>query len=316
MRIISARLAAAALCLAILAGPVAAQDKRAIAGTTVSLSVPAGFEPASGFAGLQNLKTKASVMIVEMPAEAHAQISTLFANLDSAKTNFARQNVVIEDREEIETAAGTVPVLSGSQQAGGVSFDKWIALFKGTKTVLITVQAPNDSDLDDDEVHALLKSVSLGAEPSLADKLGALPFSVTAAEPFRVIDTIGGSGVLMMAGPLNTDPSGKQPLLIVAAQLSGPRDAKIEDLSAALLKQTRSLETATVTKREARAFAGGQGHLLAGTNPEGKRFEQYLGIGSDGRFVRLVAIAEADAFDRLKPTIEAIAASVAFKPAR
>lgn len=316
MQVTIRRLAAAALCLAVLAGPAAGQARKAIAGTSVSLNAPAGFESAAGFAGLQNKATNASIVIVEMPAEAYAQLATLFGDLATAKTNFARQNVVVEARQELDTASGKVPVLSGSQKAGAATFDKWIALFKGDRTVLVTVQAPHGSGLGEEAVRGMFRSVSLGAEPSLADKLAALPFTVTVAEPFRVVDTIGGSGALITAGPLNADPAGKQPLIIVAYQLSSPTGIRIEELATSLLKQTRSLENATVTDREARSFAGSTGYLLSGTNEQGKRFEQHLGIGPNGRFVRLIAIADAEAFARLQPTIAKIAASIAFRPAK
>ncbi|WP_332689720.1 hypothetical protein [Bosea sp. (in: a-proteobacteria)] len=299
-----------------LATPLFAQQKQAIPGTTVSLVAPQGFTPATAFAGLQNEKTKASVVIVEMPAEAHAQLGPLFADFDSAKANFARQGVELDDRDEVETPAGTVPLLSGTQKANGVTFSKWIALLKGAKTVLVTIQSPEDADFDGDDAEALLKSVSLGNEPSMSDKIGALPFAVAAAEPFRIVDTIGGSGVLMTVGPLNADPSGKQPLLIVAGQLAAAQGLAIEQLSETLLKQTRGLQGATIATREKRPFAGTDGYLLAGDDGAGKRFEQYLAIGPDGRFVRLIAMAETAMFDELKPGIAKVAASIGFKPVK
>lgn len=304
---------AAIALLALIGLPAMAQERLAIPGTTVSLVPMKGFTAATGFAGLQNPQTKASVLVAELPAEAHPALSTLFGSLDSAKANFAKQNVIVEAREEIDTAAGTVPLLSGSQAFGGVTFDKWMALFKGTKTVMITVQSPDSADLDDDDVEAMLKTVTLGAEPSTADKLGSLPFQVTPGEPFRIVDTFGGSSVLMTSGPLNADPSGKQPMIIVAAQLSGPQGAKAEQLSEAMLKQTRGFADAQVTTREAKRFAGEDGYLLAGTATGGKRFEHYLAVGPDGRFVRLIATAEAGQYDGLKPAIDKIASSIAFK---
>ena len=296
--------------------PAFAQQKQAVPGTTVSLVAPEGFTPANGFAGLQNEKTKASIVIVEMPAEAHAQLSALFANLESAKANFARQGVELEDRDEVETSAGKVPLLSGTQKANGVTFAKWIALLKGVKTVLVTIQSPEDADFDGDDAETLLKSISLGSEPSMADKIGALPFAVATAEPFRVVDTLGGSGVLMTVGPLNADPSGKQPILIVAGQLAATQGLTIEQLSETLLRQTRGFGGLTISTREKRPFAGTEGYLLAGDDGAGKRFEQYLAVGPDGRFVRLIAIADADQFDSLKAGIAKIAESIAFKPAK
>lgn len=293
-----------------------AQERKAITGTTVSLVPLAGFTPATTFAGLESTSTKASLLVVELPPVAHDQLAPLFGDIDKAKTNFARQNITVDDIETIATGAGPAPLITGSQQANGTSYDKWIVLLKGEKTVMITVQSPDGADLDSDDVVAMLKTVSLGAPPSMAEKLKALPFTVAAAEPFRIIDTLGGSGVLMTSGPLDADPSGTQPIIVVASQLSAPVPAdKLETGAEALLKQTKNLESATIKARERVTFAGAPGLLLSGTATDRgneKRFAQYMAIGADGRFVRLIAIAPASAYDGVKAGIEKVAASIAF----
>ncbi|WP_306225409.1 hypothetical protein [Bosea beijingensis] len=297
-------------------GIAQAQDRKAITGTTVSLVPLTGFTSSTTFAGLESASTKASLLVAELPPQAHDQLAPIFKDIDKAKANFARQNITVDDIETIETAAGPAPLITGSQEANGTSYDKWMVLLKGERTVLITVQSPDGADLEPDDIVAMLKTVSLGAPPSMADKLKALPFTVAAAEPFRVIDTLGGSGVLMTAGPLDADPSGTQPIIVVAYQLSAPIPTdKLEAGAEALLKQTKNLETATITKRERVPFAGSSGILLSGTATDRgaeKRFAQYMAVGADGRFVRLIAIAPASAYDGVRAGIEKVAASIAF----
>ncbi len=294
-----------------------AQDRQAIAGTSVSLVAPNGFTPATGFAGLANQATQASVLIMEMPAVAHPQLVPLFSDIATAKTNFAKQNIAIASIDEVATAGGDkAPVISGTQTAGGARLDKWIGLFKGEKTVMVTVQAPQAAKLGHATVLAMMSSVSLGKEPTLAERLVALPFTLTPAEPFRIIDTIAGSGVLMTAGELNTDPAGKQPLLIVAYQLSVPTAAStLEATAEATLRQTRDYRTAKIVARERTRFAGTDGLLLSGTfdhaNGTTKRFVQYMAFDPKGRFVRMIASADDASFEKLQPTIAAIAGSVA-----
>lgn len=311
------RLAAGALLLAGLAGHARAQDRTAISGTTVSLAPLKGFAPSTKFAGLENAEAKASVLVVEMPPEAHAQLSALFNNIETAKTNFAKQNIVIDEAEDIDTAGGKGRILTGHQNVAGTTFDKWVVLLKGAKTVMITVQAPEDSDLDGDDVVTMLKSVSLGAEPTLDQKLAALPFRVRATEPFRVVDTFGGLGVLMTSGPLNVDPKGSQPMLIVSYQTGGQVAAgQLAAVAEKLLQTTRGFEKAEIAKRETVAFAGSKdGVLLSGRTAEGatgKRFAQYIGLGPDGRFVRLIVSADEATYPSLEPAIKAIADSIAF----
>jgi hypothetical protein len=297
-------------------GIAQAQDRKAIAGTTVSIVPLTGFTPSTTFSGLESASTKASLLVAELPPQAHDQLGPIFKDIDKAKASFARQNITVDDIESIETAAGPAPLITGSQDVNGASYDKWMVLLKGEKTVLITVQSPDGADLDPDDIVAMLKTVSLGAPPSLVDKLKALPFTVAAAEPFRILDTLGGSGVLMTAGPLDVDPSGTQPIIVVAYQLSAPIPAdKLEASAEALLKQTKNLETATITKRERVPFAGSSGVLLTGTATDRgteKRFAQYMAVGADGRFVRLIAIAPASTYDGVKAGIEKVAASIAF----
>jgi hypothetical protein len=311
------RLAVSALLLAGLAGHARAQERTAISGTTVSLTPLKGFAPSAKFAGLENVEAKASVLVVEMPPEAHTQLSALFGDADMAKANFAKQNIVIDEAEDIETAGGKGRILTGQQNVAGTTFDKWIVLLKGAKTVMITVQAPEDSDLDGDDVVAMLKTVSLGAEPTLDQKLSALPFRVRAAEPFRVVDTFGGLGVLMTSGPLNVDPKGQQPMLIVSYQTGGQVPAgQLAAVGEKLLSTTRGFEKADITKRDTVAFAGSnEGSMLSGTTAGDsgrKRFAQYMGLGADGRFVRMIVSADEATYPSLEPAIKAIADSIAF----
>jgi len=315
------RLILALVLAATLTGAAKAQQRQHINGTTVSLVPLDGFTPSSKFAGLESLATKASLVVVEFPPEAHDQLSKLFGDLDTASANFAKQNIVISEAEAFDTQAGPGRLLTGQQNAGGVTFDKWIVLLKGAKTVMITVQSPEDADLDGDDVLGMLKSVSLGAAPSIADKVSALPFTVAASPPFRIVDTLAGSGVLMVAGDLNVDPQGKQPLLIVAYQLSGTSaPGAVAATAETALRQTRDFQTAKIARNEPVTFAGMAGVLLSGTfdhaNGTNKRFVQYMAIAPEGRFVRMLAAADPATFETLQPAIAAVAGSIAFKPGK
>lgn len=314
------RSGAAGLALGLMVAattPALAQKAQPVPGTSVSLVAPQGFEQASGFAGLMNKQSQASVLVVEMPAEAHAQVATLFSSLDVAKTNFARQNVEVQKIEQVDTAGGQVPLVSGKQTVGAARLDKWVSLFKGAKTVMITVQAPESAKLQSDEVRKLMASVSLGREPTIQEKLSSLPFAIQPAEPFRVVDTIGGAGVLMTVGDKNTDPTASQPVMITAYQMSAPVSAEqLETISDALLKQTNELQNATVKEKRRVPFAGQNGVLTTGTfkhsNGSDKAFSQYIAVGPDGKFVRLIAMADQSQMSKLQPAIEKTAGSVAF----
>jgi hypothetical protein len=289
------RLLGSVVCAFALHASADAQTRQSVAGTTVSLVPMRGFVPATGFAGFANEPLQGSVLVVELPAEAHPQLAPLFADVEAGRTQFATQGVRITAREEIETAAGRVPLLVGTQGVTGEPYSKWIAIYKGAKTVMITVQAPERASLDTAAVKTMLASVSLGATPTLSDKLEALPF---------VVDD------------LDLDPAGAQPLLIVAYQLSATPALALEAAAERLLKQTKAFEAAQIETREQTSFAGLAGILLSGTHaPKGtsKRFAQYMAVGDNDRFIRMIVSADARAFAELRPTIAAIAKSIEFK---
>src|SRR5690606_33877481 len=115
--------------------------------------------------------------------------------------------------------------------------------------------------------------------------------------------TIAGSGILMTAGARDVDPEGRQPVIVVAQQIAGPADPDdMEEVAETLLSQTEGLTGIEIEQRERLEFAGHDGILLHGTardNQHIKRFSQYLSFGEEGRFVRLVAIADDYDFQKI-----------------
>jgi hypothetical protein len=309
------RLFGSLVCVFALHACADAQTLQRVEGTTVSLVPMRGFVPATGFAGFANEPMQGSVVVTELPADAHQQLAPLFADVEAARIRFETQGVRINARDEIDTAAGRVPVLVGTQGVAGERYRKWIAIYKGAKTVMITVQAAEPASLDTAEVKTMLASVSLGAAPTLSDKLEALPFVVEPRAPFRVVDTLGGSAVLMVVGDLDVDPTGAQPLLVVAYQVSATPARALEAAAERVLRLTQDFEAAQIETREQTSFAGAAGVVLSGIHaPRGtsKRFAQYMAIGN-GRFIRMIVSADARAFAELQPIISAIAKSITFK---
>ncbi|MDR0226695.1 MAG: hypothetical protein LBI66_09755 [Burkholderiaceae bacterium] len=285
-----------------------------VPGTTVRMSPPAGFEPATQFAGFVAPASQASILLAEMPGEAHGQLAPLFANEKAGQDAFAAKGIRVERRTTIATASGEVPVLIGTQQAQGQGFRKWMALFHGDKVVLATVQAPAASGLSQAEVLAALASVQLGPPPSPQQVLDALPFTARAVAPFRVIDTMGGAGLAMTAGDRDRDAEGRQPLIVVASSLSPPgASQEAGALARALLAQTHGLEQARIESSGSAGFAGTQATVLRGRTPQGRQFVQYLSLWPGERYIRLVAMLPADGDAALLTAVEAIAASVAFR---
>ncbi|MGE8320469.1 MAG: hypothetical protein ACN6O3_17085 [Comamonas sp.] len=296
-----------------LAAGAAQPAPMAVPGTSVTMAPPAGFALATGFAGFSAADSPSSILLAEMPPQAYAQLAPLFADAQAGRSTFATKGIAVERRTTIATAAGTVPVLVGSQAAHGQNFRKWMALFRGDKVVLATVQAPADGGPAEAEVLRSLASVRLGPAASPQQALDALPFKIEAAAPFRVLNTMTGAGVTLTAGAKDVDPEGRQPLIVVASSLSAPASAtEPATLARSLLVQTHGLEQASNPRQESVDFAGTRGVVLRGSTPQGRHFVQYLSLWPGQRYIRLVALLP-DGDPAVQAAVDTIAASVAWR---
>jgi hypothetical protein len=302
--------------LMLLSISAAAQTPQRVAGTTVTIAPPSGFEPAKDFAGFADLKSGSSILIAELPPQAWPQLSAMFGSLDTVKAAFKSKGIDVAALDKVPTASGEAFLASGKQAYSGSTIGKWVALAQGSRTVMITVQAMPAAKLDDAAIRAMLKTVSLGEPPSESDKLASLPFKVAPAAPFRVLDTMGGTAVAMTVGDKNVDPTGEQPLLIVSAQVSNTPVIGNEPavIAKTLLRQTKDMEKASIETEKKVTFGGvSEGVLLEGKTDGDKRFVQYFATGPNGRFVRLLSYYAADRGAEVRPAIEQVASSVAFK---
>jgi hypothetical protein len=292
------------------ANPVSAGKLQHVQGTSVSLEPMPGFKPTSSFAGFMN-PNQGSILIVEMPEAAYVQVSQGLGNIEAARTKFAKSNVIVDRLEEIGTAdGGKAQVIAGSQTSGDTTYDKWIAVFKGPPTVLITVTSPRSNRLSDAQVRAMMESVSVGRQSTLADKLAALPFSATPAPPFRILDSLAGAVLGMTVGDKDVDPERTQPSVIIAYE-----PALVDD-PAELERNPRpphSLGNPQIDSRKPVTFAGISGILLNGHADGNRRFVQYMAVTREKKLITMVYVAPQPGFDGLKPAAEAIARSVVLK---
>lgn len=292
----------------------ASQPPMAVPGSVVSLSPPPGFTLAPNFSGFVSEDGRASILIAELPAEASSAVGALFVDEPAARNRFASQGVHVDRLESLSIEGRTVPVVIGSQVAHGYSFEKWMALFRGSPTVMITVQAPRDHALTHSQAMQALSSVTIGAQATREQKIAALPFTLTPEPPFRLIDTLSSSAMLLTAGELDTDPEGRQPSVIVASQLSLPFASNdLQKVSDQLIAGTVRIQGGTITSRKDMPFGGITGHRVDGITPDGRRYRHYLALWPGERFVRLVAILPADSSKAVEDAIDAMAASVRFR---
>lgn len=219
-----------------LAGPGQAEPVYP-AGSAVGLEPPSGMSPSTRFSGFEDRERGASIVVVEMPAEAYAEIEGRFTAEGLAPTG-----VAVGERRELAVPGGRAILVRGAQRAGGITFTKWIILAGApNRTALVTAQVPEGVRIvyTDDAIEASLRTLAFRTPPGTDERLAALPFRIGDRAGFRVVQVLAGSAVALTEGPKEVDPDAAQPSVIVASGFDGaPPEA---DRAAFALRALRSL---------------------------------------------------------------------------
>lgn len=283
----------------------------AIPGTSISLEIPDGFTVADNFSGLENIRSGSSVTINELPLEAYEEIFPLFSSEDAATEGLLRQGITIEDYSTLAVGDDQVPLLRGTQQSAVGVVTKYLTLFKGETTILVTFNILDPDDLTQEKVETTIASITLAAAPTLDDKLAQLPFSFQPASPFTVADVMGGSLALLSTIP-GPDPTGLLPIVIIARGQNVIYGRDAADLSEDLLRGTQGFALAEIVLEEAVEFAGGSGYFIQ-ARMDDLTVIQYTHVPENGRYIRLLATTAHEGHDDVRFAIEEIADSVRVK---
>lgn len=284
----------------------AAAEAVAVRGTTVALEPPPGFTNATNFAGFEHAESGSSIMVTELPKEAYERIAAAFATRDEAARQFATQGVVVTDRAVVEVDGKDVVVLTGTQEVLDMRADKYIVLVRGDKTVLLTFNGI-DGQITAAAARAAIESLRLGAEPSMEEKLANLTFTVEVVAPFRIVDVLAGSSMMLSTGDLPA--RGARPIVVIASSLGGADSGDLAMLSERMLRETRGYSEAVITSAAPAPFAGALGFRIeadSGTN----HVVHFLLVLPSGRYIRMIARGEAAQLLPLMESIEALARSV------
>ncbi|OUS24528.1 hypothetical protein A9Q99_24335 [Gammaproteobacteria bacterium 45_16_T64] len=284
-------------------------DELSIAGTSISLNSPNGFTVSSSFSGLENIHDGSSITITELPIDAFDQFNAVFSDLNKAKKGFEKQGIVIERADTYTVEGQRIPILIGRQPIPNGEIGKYMALFRGDLTVLMTFNVFNSNVLSPSIVKATIGSVRLAPAPTLAQKIEQLPFSFSVVTPFHIGNVLGGSGVLLPTFE-GADPTGFKPaVLVVRALAPVPPESSIDLVSQQLLRGTQGFETAKIITKKETTFAGGRAAYLEAITAD-RKIVQLVRIPSDGRYIRLVAFGETAQLNRVMSAVSEIANSV------
>lgn len=300
----------AALCAWLAVASAQAADPVYPTGARFGFVPPAGFERSAQFAGFEDKNSGASILMVEMPAQAHPEIER-----QMRKENVKKQGIVEEKREALPLAAGKAMLIVGSQEGDGRKIRKWILLAStADATALIVVQVPDESKgaYSDDAIRTALSSLSVRASVPIEEKLSLLPITFDDLSGLRPIRVLGSNGAFLTEGPKDTLDATEQPVMIVSIGAGSPEQPFARDNFA------RNLFTGLTDFKDVRIvgvdmlrLGGGlQTHqLLAEANDARTgvpmKLVQWVRFGRTG-FLRMVGVARADAWSEAFPRFRAV----------
>ncbi|KQP40081.1 hypothetical protein ASF49_21375 [Methylobacterium sp. Leaf104] len=300
--------------LGLLAVPARAAEPIFPPAGAVGLVPPPGMVLAKTFAGFEH-RSGASIVIVEMPAEAYGQLVATFTPDALRAKGFRAEG----GSEGLPVAGGEGQVLRGSQAANGVTYAKWVAVVRGgAGTGLVTVQVPESArrEVPDRAVEAALETIAFRSPGSVDDQIAALPYTVGDRAGFRPVRTLMGNALLLTDGPKDVDPEGTQALVIVAPALGQVPVAPGQESAFArkALGTIREVRDIVVADEDRATRDGAVVIRLRGTGKD-VRSGREVGVIQTIRFaeagyLRVIGLAGADRPDILARA-ERIAASVA-----
>src|SRR5258708_3538462 len=169
----------------------------------VGLVPPAGFVPSAKFPGFENPELNAAILMVELPAEA-------FAELEKGFTNEALKGrgMTVAAREAITIADGRGLFVAGPQESGGQKRYEavMIATTSGIATVIsVQMLEATHATLTDAMLRDSLKTMAVRKEVPDAERLAVLPYKLGNLAGFRIIPSGRGRAAVLTEGPDDAD---------------------------------------------------------------------------------------------------------------
>lgn len=251
------------------AGDAAAQEVVAVPGTQVSMPAPNGFVLSQRFAGFEDTSTGASIVVVEMPADAFGELAQ-----GLTAEALAQRGITQSGREDMTHGGLPTVMISGTQVAGNLSFEKRLFILGGNITALLTATVPQGHATAPRlaEIEAALQAARLSGV--VTDGREQLPFSFDEVAGFRFERTLAGSAALLVEEePSQT--SGRPAIFIIANSLNQdcPQfTGQEESFGRQLLGQLRDFTVAEVLSSRDVSVNGVPGieHIAEGSSNDGE----------------------------------------------
>jgi len=295
--------------LVLLVAPAHAAEPLFPAGSRIGLVPPADFIAEENFRGFLNHKHDASIIMIELPVGAYAEL-----NKTMTVAALKKQGIVQEKRETLALAAGKGFLVVGRQQAEKTKFRKWIMVAATSDlTALVTVQLPESAKTayPDAAIRAALASLASRPSVPIEEQLELLPFKFDDLAGFRPIRTAG-AAALLTYGPNDDIDAVEQPRMIVSVTPGGPGNpASRETFARNFFGGIAGFKDVRIVGSEMLRLGGGQQvHEVMAEAKNAKsgqdvKIVQWIRFGG-GAFLHIVGVSPIAAWNEAYPRFRGV----------
>jgi hypothetical protein len=292
---------ALAITPALAANPVFPINSR------VGLVPPAGFAPSAKFPGFENPELNAAILIVELPAEAFAELEKGFTN-EALKA----RGMTVAAREALTIADGRGVFVAGPQESGGQKRYEavMIATASGITTVVsVQMLEATHATLTDAMLRESLKTLAVRKEVPDAERLSVLPYKLGNLAGFRIIRSGRDGAAILTEGPNDAVEAVTQPFMIIGiAPGQAPKPEERDTFARRIFSTAPGIKDVKIIRAEPLRMGRANGYEIVAEAKDLKSdvdvtTVQWLRFGSSG-YMQMLGIARRttwnDAFTKMR----------------
>jgi hypothetical protein len=292
---------ALAITPALAANPIFPVNSR------VGLVPPAGFVPSAKFPGFENPELNAAILIVELPAEAFAELEKGFTN-EALKA----RGMTVAAREALTIADGRGVFVAGPQESGGQKRYEavMIATTSGITTVIsVQMLEATHATLTDAMLRDSLKTLAVRKEVPDAERLSVLPYKLGNLAGFRIIRSGRDGATILTEGPNDAVEAVTQPFMIIGiAPGQAPKPEERDTFARRIFSTAPGIKDVKIIRAEPLRMGRANGYEIVAEAKDLKSdvditTVQWLRFGSTG-YMQMLGIARRttwnDAFTKMR----------------
>jgi hypothetical protein len=292
---------ALAITPALAANPIFPVNSR------VGLVPPAGFAPSAKFPGFENPELNAAILIVELPAEAFAELEKGFTN-EALKA----RGMTVAAREALTVADGRGVFVAGPQESGGQKRYEavMIATASGITTVVsVQMLEATHATLTDAMLRDSLKTLAVRKEVPDAERLSVLPYKLGNLAGFRIIRSGRDGAAILTEGPNDAVEAVAQPFMIIGiAPGQAPKPEERDTFARRIFSTAPGIKDVKIIRAEPLRMGRANGYEIVAEAKDLKSdvdvtTVQWLRFGSSG-YMQMLGIARRttwnDAFTKMR----------------